>query len=211
MVAADEHSDHVSESQPTPDDPRESLWVKAYIPAIAMGLANTLRRIIFSDRFTIEYDGTGDKSDAKKHHQTREGYRGEHYLKRDERGEVKCVACFMCAAACPALCIHIESEDAPDDWPDRDKRPKRFEIDLLRCIYCGYCEEACPVDAIALSKTYNIVSTTREQKIYDMQKLLELGDREAQGKSIGPAEGDHRGPRPTMRGLGVTDSAPVGD
>ena len=104
---------------------RQSLGVKAYFPAIVTGLANTLRHMVFEDRFTIEYDGTGEKSDAKRHHQTREGYRGEHYLKRDDDGHVKCVACFMCAAACPAYCIHIEAEDAPDDWPDRDKMPKR--------------------------------------------------------------------------------------
>ena len=50
-------------------------------------------------------------------------------------------------------------------------------------------------DAIALSTTFNIVSVTREEKIYDRDKLLALGDREARGKSVGPTEGDHRGER----------------
>jgi NADH-quinone oxidoreductase subunit I len=181
----------------------ENLWVKLYIPEIVKGLANTIRHLV-TDRFTVEYDGTGDKNDPETHHVLREGYRGEHYLKRDDDGNVKCVACFMCATACPAVCIHIESESAPDDQPDRDKVPKRFEIDLLRCIYCGYCEEACPVDAIALSKTHNLVATTREEKIYDMEKLLALGDEEARGKSIGPTEGEHRGARPTMQNPGET-------
>jgi NADH-quinone oxidoreductase subunit I len=168
-----------------------SWYTRLYLPEVAKGLANTFRRLVRRPKFTIEYDATpqGER------HEAREGYRGEHYLKRDEKGRVKCVACFMCAGACPAYCIHIEAGESPPEWADRDKVPVRFEIDLLRCIYCGYCEEACPVDAIALSRTFNIVSTTREQKIYDLDRLLANGDREAKGRSIGPTEGEHRGAR----------------
>jgi NADH-quinone oxidoreductase subunit I len=184
-------------------------WRKIYLPAVLRGLVETVKRLLTGGRFTIQYDGTGPRDDPKIWYPRVEGFRGEHYLKRDEQGRVKCVACYMCAAACPAECIHIEAEDAPDDWPDRDKRPKRFEIDLLRCIYCGMCEEACPVDAIALSQTYFKVSETREEKIYDMEKLLALGDEEARGKSIGPVEGNRRGARPTMRGWGEVNRPPA--
>ncbi|MBV8905055.1 MAG: NADH-quinone oxidoreductase subunit I, partial [Acidobacteriia bacterium] len=34
-----------------------------------------------------------------------ERYRGAHVLQRDENGLEKRVACFLCAAACPADCI----------------------------------------------------------------------------------------------------------
>jgi NADH-quinone oxidoreductase subunit I len=81
----------------------------------------------------------------------------------------------MCAAACPSECIHIEAAPTPPEWKDRERYPKRFEIDMLRCIYCGMCEEACPVDAIALSTTYNLVADTREKKVYTKEKLLQLG------------------------------------
>ena len=86
-------------------------------------------------------------------------YRGVHRLNRDEQGRVKCVACYMCATACPAHCIHIVGEQAP--WTDREKYPIKFDIDELRCIYCGMCEEACPVDAIELTYEYDIVGLTR--------------------------------------------------
>jgi NADH-quinone oxidoreductase subunit I len=43
---------------------------------------------------------------------------------------------------------------------------------MLKCIYCGMCEEACPCDAIELTPTFTKVSTTREEKIYDINKLL---------------------------------------
>ncbi len=154
-----------------------------YLPEIVKGLGNTLSHMFGrkSETFTIDYDGTG-RENAKKFHVPREGYRGEHFLKKDEDGHVKCVACFMCAAACPAECIHIEAAPTPPDWKNRERYPKRFEIDLLRCIYCGYCEEACPVDAIALSTTFNLVSSRREEKIYDREKLL--ADGEKYGRSL---------------------------
>lgn len=101
---------------------------------------------------------------------TRKGYRGEHRLKKDEQGRMKCVACLMCQTACPAECIEIVG--GPSPWPDRDKIPVVFRIDMLKCIYCGMCEEACPCDAIELTETYTQVATSREEKIYDINRLL---------------------------------------
>ena len=82
-------------------------------------------------------------------------YRGVHRLNRDEQGRVKCVACFLCATACPAHCIDIVAAESP--WPDRQKYPQSFTIDELRCIFCGMCEEACPVDAIELTSALRSV------------------------------------------------------
>jgi len=162
---------------------RPGILEKLYIPEIVKGLGNTFKHLI-QPVFTIDYDGS-ERSNPQKYHTPREGYRGEHYLKKDDDGHVKCVACFMCAAACPAECIHIEAEATPPDWKNRERYPKRFEIDLLRCIYCGYCEEACPVDAIALSTVYNVVSGTREEKVYNVDRLL------AQGEQLGLSLSKH--------------------
>jgi NADH-quinone oxidoreductase subunit I len=153
----------------------EQTWIeKLYLPEVMKGLGNTFKHL-FHKQFTVDYDGT-QPNNPDKNHIPRPGYRGEHYLKKDEHGHVKCVACFMCAAACPAECIHIEGAPTPPDWKDRERYPKRFEIDMLRCIYCGMCEEACPVDAIALSTTYNIVSDSREAKVYGEERLLKKGE-----------------------------------
>jgi NADH-quinone oxidoreductase subunit I len=163
----------------------EQTWAeKLYAGEVARGLSVTLRRLV-KPAVTIDYDGT-ERESAFKHHTPREGYRGEHYLKTDEEGRVKCVACFMCAAACPAECIHIEAAPTPPEWKNRERAPRRFEIDLLRCIYCGMCEEACPVDAIALSKVYNAVSETREAKVWDLETLLR------KGKELGLSASRHR-------------------
>jgi NADH-quinone oxidoreductase subunit I len=104
-------------------------------------------------------------------------YRGVHRLNRDEQGRVKCVACMLCATACPANCIAIEAAPAPPDWLDRDKYPAEFVLDELRCIYCGMCEEACPVDAIELTHIYDLTGETREELVYDREKLLGIYDK----------------------------------
>ena len=40
-----------------------------------------------------------------------ERFRGVHVLQRDVNGMEKCVACFLCSAACPANCIYIEAAE----------------------------------------------------------------------------------------------------
>jgi NADH-quinone oxidoreductase subunit I len=101
-------------------------------------------------------------------------YRGVHRLNRDEAGRVKCVACYMCATACPAHCIDIVA--APSPWPDREKYPETFVIDELRCIYCGMCEEACPVDSIELTTLFDLTGLSREEMMFDKEKLLSVFD-----------------------------------
>jgi NADH-quinone oxidoreductase subunit I len=137
------------------------LAIKLYIPAAIKGMRYTLGRV-FQKKVTLSY--------PEEVHVPRKGYRGEHRLKKDEQGRMKCVACLMCQTACPAECIQIVGSPSP--WPDRDKIPVVFNIDMLKCIYCGMCEEACPCDAIELTPTFTKVSTTREEKIYDINKLL---------------------------------------
>ena len=137
------------------------LLIKLYIPAAIKGLSKTIPHL-WKPKDTLSY--------PEEVHVPRKGYRGEHRLKKDEHGRMKCVACFMCQTACPAECIQIVA--APSPWPDREKIPQVFNIDMLKCIYCGMCEEACPCDAIELTPTFNKVATTREATIYDINKLL---------------------------------------
>jgi NADH-quinone oxidoreductase subunit I len=64
-------------------------------------------------------------------------------------------------------------------------------IDELRCIYCGMCEEACPVDAIELTSVYDLTGLSRDQMIFDKEKLLSVYD-ETVGKGKDPVR-THRG------------------
>src|ERR1035441_7167488 len=79
-----------------------------------------------------------------------ERFRGVHVLQRDVNGMEKCVACFLCAAACPSNCIYIEAAEntATTRISGGERYAKVYNIDYNRCIFCGYCVEACPTDAI---------------------------------------------------------------
>jgi NADH-quinone oxidoreductase subunit I len=158
-----------------PIDPNEVKWVQEpkiglleqlYLPAIVEGLTTTVKHI-FAPKITQQY--------PEQQPHLPPNYRGVHRLNRDEQGRVKCVACYMCATACPARCIDIVA--APSPWPDREKYPETFVIDELRCIYCGMCEEACPVDAIELTSLYDLTGLSREEMMFDKEKLLSVFDR----------------------------------
>jgi NADH-quinone oxidoreductase subunit I len=161
--------------------PTLTLAEKTYLPQILGGLEVTSRHIlgvllgktlgpklVGSTANTVQY--------PEEQHVPSPNYRGVHRLNKDEQGRVKCVACMLCATACPAHCIDIVGATAPDSWPDREKYCESFVIDELRCIYCGMCEEACPVEAIELTGLYDLTGLSREQMIFDKAKLLSVFD-----------------------------------
>jgi len=143
-----------------------SLAEKLYLPLLG-GLMVTMKhflRNLFTLKkrmYTIEY--------PEQRRQYSHRFRGHHILTTRPDGSLRCVACFLCATACPAECIHIEAGESPD--VNIEKYPVVYEIDMLRCVFCGYCVDACPEEAIIMSKNYDMAYFRRDQSIVGKEDL----------------------------------------
>ena len=97
--------------------------------------------------------------------------RGRIILSRDPDGEERCVACNLCAVACPVDCIALAKAETTDGrW-----YPDWFRINFSRCIYCGMCEEACPTYAIQLIPDFEMGEYDRQNMVYEKEDLLIAG------------------------------------
>ncbi|MFP6749334.1 MAG: NADH-quinone oxidoreductase subunit NuoI [Alphaproteobacteria bacterium] len=135
-----------------------------FLTELVSGMALTLR-YMFRKKITINYPFEKGPLSPR--------FRGEHALRRYPNGEERCIACKLCEAICPAQAITIEAEARADG----SRRTTRYDIDMVKCIYCGLCEEACPVDAIVEGPNFEYSTESREELLYDKEKLLANGDR----------------------------------
>jgi NADH-quinone oxidoreductase subunit I len=103
-----------------------------------------------------------------------ERFRGVHVLQRDEYGLEKCVACFLCAAACPANCIYIEAAENTSQTriSGGERYAKAYSIDYNRCIFCGFCVEACPTDAITHGHGFEVASYNTSTLVKRKEDML---------------------------------------
>lgn len=95
-------------------------------------------------------------------------YKGRIVLTRDPDGQERCVACYLCSAACPVDCIALQM--AVDETGRR--YPAWFRINFSRCIFCGLCEEACPTYAIQLTPDAYMSEHHRRDMVYEKEHLL---------------------------------------
>jgi len=138
--------------------------------AIAKGMSITLKEVFQPTEVENYPDGKGPMRGAK----FQERFRGKHQLQRDENGLEKCVACFLCAAACPSNCIYIEAADNTEAKriSSAERYAKVYNIDYNRCIFCGYCVEACPTDAITHGHGFELASLNATNLVMRKEDLL---------------------------------------
>ena len=145
----------------------QSFSERMYLPGIVKGMSITLSHL-FKRRATVKYpDELRPMAGV---------YRGQHVLKRDDIGAERCTACGLCAVACPAEAITMESAErkkGEEGMYREEKYARIYEINMLRCIFCGLCEEACPKEAIFLTDKIVDTEYEREDFIYGKDKLVE--------------------------------------
>jgi len=117
-----------------------------------------------------------------------ERFRGKHVLQRDENGLEKCIACFLCAAACPVECIYIEAEENTEQVriSGGERYASVYNIDYSRCIFCGYCVEACPTDAITHGHGFELAAYDTSTLIMRKEDMLTVLPADAKPVRVAP-------------------------
>lgn len=147
-----------------------NFWERMYLPAILGGVMITIKHL-FRRSATVRY--------PEKVREISDIWRGQHVLKRDEKGAERCTACGLCAVACPAEAITMvaaERNKGEENLYREEKYASTYEINMLRCIFCGLCEEACPKEAIFLTKRIVETDYGRKEFIFGKDKLVEPVD-----------------------------------
>src|SRR3954465_6945684 len=140
------------------------------IAAIAKGMSITFMEM-FQPTTVENYP---DGKDPLRGARIEARFRGAHVLQRDADGLEKCVACFLCAAACPSNCIYIEAHENTDTEriSGGERYASVYNIDYTRCIFCGYCVEACPTDAITHGHGFEVASYNTSTMIKRKEDML---------------------------------------
>ena len=130
-------------------------------------------------------------------------YRGRIVLTRDPDGEERCVACNLCAVACPVGCISLQKAEREDGrW-----YPEFFRINFSRCIFCGLCEEACPTNAIQLTPDYEMAEHNRQNLVYEKHDLQIAGTGKYHDYNFYRVAGMAIAGKP--KGAGLNEAQPV--
>jgi NADH-quinone oxidoreductase subunit I len=134
--------------------------------SIAIGLRITLK-YCFQHTVTVQYP------EQKLAFAPR--YRGIHEFEYN-----KCIACDLCAKACPVDCIYIDKSGprridkasglVNEDDPKNGKL-LRFAVDYSKCLFCALCTEPCPTDCIHMGKLHDLSGYSREDVVVEFADL----------------------------------------
>ena len=140
-----------------------NIWQTVY--SILVGMRISLK-YCFAKTVTVQYPDVAPPLQPR--------YRGFHFYEIE-----KCIACDMCAKACPIDCIYIEKTG-----PRKIDKVSgiavggamtRYAIDYAKCMFCGLCTEPCPTDCIHMGNVHDMSGYTRESMVVEFTELAKEG------------------------------------
>ena len=133
------------------------LWS---LKSLLTGMKVTLKEF-FTPKVTEQYP------ENRKTLKISERHRARPVMPHDEAGNNKCIACGLCATACPNGSIRIVTKSVTDEETGKSKKMlELYEYDLGCCMFCQLCVNACPKGAIEFSNDF-------ENAVYDRRKLVQ--------------------------------------
>ncbi len=92
----------------------------------------------WTKKFTVQY--------PDEQHPVPERFHGRFVLDVD-----KCIACSLCANACPNKVINLKREKV-----GKKQFLTEYVMNIQYCMFCGLCVEACNKDALHFSQDFNM-------------------------------------------------------
>jgi NADH-quinone oxidoreductase subunit I len=100
-----------------------------------------------------------------------------------ETHDTLCIACNLCAIACPEDCIDVipmDVEIVVAGKPRRKKVLDEFIFDTSRCMFCALCQEACPTSCLELTQDFELATYSRAGFVWN-REMLEQGRETVKG------------------------------
>ena len=101
-------------------------------------------------------------------------YRGFHFFEIE-----KCIACDLCAKACPVDCIYIEKTGPrkidKETGIAAGGQMTRYAIDYAKCMFCALCVDPCPTECIHMGNLHDMSGFTRHDMIVEFTELAKRG------------------------------------
>ncbi|MFA7467316.1 MAG: NADH-quinone oxidoreductase subunit I [Desulfotomaculaceae bacterium] len=130
----------------------------------------------WAPKLTVQY--------PEKQHTVPERFHGKFVLDVD-----KCIACGLCANACPNRVISLNKQKVGKKQYLTD-----YQMNIQYCLFCGLCVESCNKDALHFTKDFNM-----NQYFYKNIPLV-LVRREAPAEPLEePTAGGEDQPKPKLK------------